>query len=171
MSRLSTLSPATMAADQRKVYEDIAANQRGGVRGPFNAWVRSPELATCLRNLIDFLSHRTSLPGNLREIAVLMAAYAWQADYAWKAHEALALKSGLSPEAIAAIGAGHRPSALSPAEATVYDLCADILGRKAPREGVYRAAEAHLGEKGMVELVALIGFYVTVSATVRVFDI
>jgi len=171
MSRLTPLSAETMPEEQRKVYEDIAANQRGGVRGPFNAWVRSPELAARLRGLIDFLSHRTSLPGSVRELAVLMVVREWKADYAWKAHEALALQSGLPAEAVAAVAAGRRPGALGPAEAAVYDLVEGLLARREAEEAAYRAAVFHLGEKGVAELTALIGFYVMVSAAVRVFDI
>jgi len=100
MSRLASMSLDQMPEDQRRRFLEITAGPVSTVRGPFGAWVRSPELADHMIATIRLLRDRLSLPARLVELAILIAVRHWDARYAWQAHEARGLKAGLGPESL-----------------------------------------------------------------------
>ena len=95
-----------MNAEQQKVFDAIAGGPRGGVRGPFLPLLNSPELADKVQKLGQFVRYECSIPWNLREIAILVTAYHWKAQYEWFAHESEARKAGVSVAVIDAIQDG-----------------------------------------------------------------
>ena len=101
-----------MSAAQRGVAEAILSGPRQRMSGPFNAWLRSPELADRLQRVGEYVRFNTSLDKRINEMAILMTAQAWGSQYEWYAHAPLALKAGLDPAVIAAIGAGRKPDGM-----------------------------------------------------------
>ncbi len=167
MSRLPPIPENEMTADQRRVRDAIAAGPRGGVRGPFPAMLRSPELAERAARLGEFLRFRTSLPPRLSEMAILMTARAWTAQYEWYAHAPLARKGGLSEEVIAAIAERRRPESMAEDEAVLYDFCAELHASHGVSDAVWARAVQTFGEAGTVELLAISGYYVMVAMTLN----
>src|SRR3954466_723863 len=110
--RFKKLAPEEMNPAQRKVYDEIAGGPRGGVRGPFNALLRSPELAERAQKMGEYVRFNTSLPPRLSELAILITARQWSSQYEWYAHYTLALKGGLAPEVAAELAKGKRPAAM-----------------------------------------------------------
>src|SRR6201996_5989187 len=97
--RFKELTPETMSADQKKVADAIQAGPRGaGVRGPFNALLRSPELCDLVQRVGAYVRYGTSLPGKLNELAICMAGRKWTAQYEFYAHRKLAIQAGLKQE-------------------------------------------------------------------------
>src|SRR5437588_6350981 len=111
--RFPTLTPEQMTPAQRKVAEAIQAGPRKGLGGPFNAWLRSPDLADKLQQVGEHLRFHSSVPPRLNEFAILLTARAWDADYEWSAHYPLALKAGLKPAVAADVAAGKRPAGMA----------------------------------------------------------
>ncbi len=171
MSRLAPLVPEAMPREQRDAYEELLAHQRGGVRGPFGVWVRSPGLVTALRGLMRFYLERSVLTEDVRELVILITTRHWGARYAYAAHEAQALASGLTPALVAAVMAQEAPASGTALELCVHAYCAELLRTKGVSDATYRQAFALLGEKGVVDLTALVGFYSTVSVTLNAFEI
>jgi 4-carboxymuconolactone decarboxylase len=171
MSRLGDLRVGEMPEAHKRICAEVAAWHGETVRGPFSAWVRSPELAGHMRDLLLFFRNRTSLPARLVELAILITVRFWDARYAWNAHERRALEAGLAPEVISAISAGRRPVFTHRDEWVAFDLCTQLQEGRAVGDAAYEAALEVLGERGVVELTALAGFYATVSMTVKAFDI
>ena len=101
---LDKMSPA-----QRSVADAIMSGPRKSVGGPFNAWLRSPELADRLQKVGEYVRFNSSLDKRINQMAILMTAQAWGSQYEWYAHAPLALKAGLDPAIITAIGAGRKP--------------------------------------------------------------
>ena len=168
MSRLPPLPESDLTDAQRRAADAIVSGPRGGLRGPFPAMLRSPELAERAGRLGEFLRFGTSLPPRLSEMAILMTARAWTAQYEWYAHAPLARKGGLSESVIEAVRAGRRPEAMQPDEAALYDFCAELHRSHGVSDPVYaRAAEA-FGETGVVEIIGLCGYYVLVAMTLNV---
>src|SRR3546814_12862579 len=114
MSRLPELSDGALSPEQRRIRDEIAAGPRGGARGPFPAMLRSPELAKRAAHLGEFLRFSTSLPPRLSELAILVTARAWTAQYEWYAHAKLALKGGLDATTVDATA--ERPDPPFPTE-------------------------------------------------------
>ncbi len=173
MSRLSELTTETMTEEQRGVYEKTRPGGRGAgpLRGPSSAWVRSPEMYERLGWMVLFMRNDSVIPARLVEFVFLHTVGAWEAKYPWGVHEGMAREAGLGDEVIKAIQAGERPAFTNPDEEAVYDFCTELRESRSVSDKTYRAALGHLGEQGLVELVALIGQYTTVSMTVNAFDI
>ncbi len=171
MPRLDPLVPDAMPPRQKAAYDELIAHQRGGVRGPFGVWVRSPGLVAALRGLMKFYLEESVLTEDVRELVVLITTRHWGATYAYSAHEAQALASGLTPALVAAVMGEEAPVEGTPLELCVYAYCTELLKTRRAPDALYREAFSLLGEKGVVELTALVGFYSTVSVTLNAFEI
>ena len=184
MSRLSAVRPEDATSAQRQVIDEIAGgdrgrgrslesmlDERGGLAGPFNAWVHRPDLGIVIQRLGERLRYRGSLPGAAREIAILAVGAKWMAEYEWWAHARIGRREGVSDQTIDAIHRGVRPTLSDPLESAVYDFTAALLecGRVEP--AAYDAARARIGDSGLVELVTLVGYYTLVSFTLNAFEV
>ncbi|MGH6922430.1 MAG: carboxymuconolactone decarboxylase family protein, partial [Propylenella sp.] len=94
---------------QRAVFDAIQAGPRGTVPSIFHLYLESPELAARVQELGAFCRYGSGLPQHLSELAILVVARHWDAEYEWRIHEGEARKAGLSEEAIAAIRRGEEP--------------------------------------------------------------
>src|SRR5258708_23664346 len=111
--RFTPLSQRDMTLDQQRVAHAVASGPRGGLRGPFHALLRSPELADRVRRLGDYVRFESALPAALRGLAILLVARFWSSHYEWSAHRKHAMTAGLDPGIAAAIEIGRRPAKLS----------------------------------------------------------
>jgi len=182
MSRLPLLTPEGLSETARRIYDDIAGGDRarsgtlplvdenGGLVGPFNAMLFSPDVGDALQRLGSAIRFRTSIPDGLLELAILLVAREWRSTFEWYAHERLARHAGLSDDTIGVLHAGGRPE-LDSEEAAVYDFCTALLSVRAVPDGTYHRAVAVLGEPGVVELVVLAGYYTTLAMILSVFEV
>jgi 4-carboxymuconolactone decarboxylase len=166
--RFPALAESEMSEAQRTVYRDIAAGPRGGVRGPFNALLRSPELADRAQKLGEWVRFNSSLPERLKEFAILVTARYWSAQYEWHSHHAHALKAGLDPRLAAELALGKRPSGMTEEEAAVHDFCKQLHENKAVDDATYARVVKCFGERGAVDLIGVIGYYTLVSMILNV---
>jgi pimeloyl-ACP methyl ester carboxylesterase/alkylhydroperoxidase family enzyme len=162
-TRFAPLSDHDMTPEQKRVADAVASGPRGGLRGPFHALLRSPELADRVRHLGDFVRFESAFPAPLRELAILLVARFWSAHYEWNAHRKHAVAAGLDPAIPAAIETGRRPASLSPDEALVYDFISELLVDKDISDTTYEAATSRFGERAIVELISTAGYYGFVS--------
>src|SRR5499427_10181671 len=123
--RYDELSPMQRAFADREI-----AGGRKPETGPFNIYLRSPEMAELSRPLSDYLRFKAPTPRKLKEIAIMLTARYWGGQYVWYSHRQQALDAGLSPAFIAAMAAGERPAKMSAEEATVYDFCSQLLSTR-----------------------------------------
>ena len=170
MPRLGEIDRARLSDEQRRIAEQIQSGPRGGLSGPFWPWLRSPELADRAQKLGEFVRFNTSLPPRLFELAVLVTAHQWKAQFEWYAHALLARKVGLGDDVIAAIHAGARPR-MEADEAAVYEFATELYAHRRVSDATYATALAHLGERGVVELVGILGYYALVSMTLNAFGV
>lgn len=166
--RFAALAPSDMSEAQRSAHDAIASGPRGGVRGPFNALLRSPELADRVQKLGEYLRFHSSLPPRLNEFAILITARHWTAQYEWHAHRILALKAGLDPSTAEDLAMGLRPARLLADESIVYDFCTELHRGKAVSDATYALALDAFGERGIVDLLGVSGYYTLVSMVLNV---
>lgn len=166
--RFADLDPATMTEAQKKVHDAIAGGPRGGVRGPFNPLLRSPELANRAQALGEYLRFNSSLPPRLNEFAILIVARYWTAQYEWHAHHVLAMKGGLDPKIAEQLSRGVRPEGMKADEAAVYDFCKELHEQKSVSDATYKAALDQFGERGVIDLIGVSGYYTLVSMVLNV---
>jgi 4-carboxymuconolactone decarboxylase len=169
--RFPQLQLDQMSPEQKKVAEAIMSGPRGGLRGPFNALLRSPELADRLQKVGEYIRFNTSLPHRLNEFAILITAREWTSQYEWHAHHPLALKAGLDPKIAEDLAAGRRPAGMKDDETVVYDFCVQLHRNKRVDDATFNAALAALGEKGVVDLIGVSGYYSVVSMTLNVAEV
>jgi 4-carboxymuconolactone decarboxylase len=156
---------------QRRVYQSIAAGPRGGVRGPFNALLRSPELADRVQRVGEYLRFGSSLPARLNELAILINARFWGSKYEWYAHRPLAEKGGLAPAIADDLARNKRPASMQADEAIVYEFCTALHTTHAVDDALFERAVATLGERGVMDLIGVSGYYTLVSMVLNVAEI
>ena len=169
--RFPTLTPDQMTPAQKTVAEAIQSGPRKSLGGPFNAWLRSPELADRMQKVGEHLRFNSSVPRRLNEFAILITARAWNAKYEWYAHYPLALQAGLAPTVAADLAQGKRPRGMSPDEAAVYDFCTELRRDKRVGDATYAAVQKLLGDQGVIDLIAVNGYYDMVSMTLNVAEV
>lgn len=171
MYRLPALNVETLTDEQRRVHDAIVGGPRGAIGGPFAPWLLSPELADRAQSLGAYCRFGTSLPPRLSELAILLTARHWTAQYEWYAHAPMALEGGLPEPVVEAIRQRRRPAGLQPDEQAVHDFCTEALAQGRVGDAAYGQAVASLGEKAVVELVGILGYYCLVSLTLNIFRI
>ena len=166
--RFEPLSYASMTAEQKKMADDILAGPRTSLDGPFNVLLRSPEMGDLAQKFGAFARFHSSLPPRLSEFAILITARFWTAQHEWQVHHKNALAAGLSPGIIEALAAGKRPASMQPDEEAVYNFCTEVLNTKHASDGVFHAAKEKFGERGVVDMLAVVGYYQFVSMLLNV---
>ena len=146
----------------------MTAGPRGAVIGPFIATLRSPELTRRLQRLGEYLRYEAALPEKLREMAILLTAREWTQGFEWETHAPLAEKAGLSAATIAAIGDARVPASMERGESLVYDVCTEVCRDRAVSDATYVAAVKEFGEQGVVDLIAIVGYYTTLAMILNV---
>lgn len=169
--RFPVLSDGQMSPEQKAVADAIRSGPRGSLGGPFNAWLRSPQLADRAQKVGEYIRFHSSIPARLNEFAILISARHWNAGYEWYAHYPLALKAGLKPQVAADLARGRRPAGMAADETAVYDFCTELRRDRRVSDRTFAAAKAALGEQGVVDLVAVSGYYDLVSMTLNVAEV
>jgi 4-carboxymuconolactone decarboxylase len=167
VTRFAPLKAEELTPPQKAWADEIAVPPRNAKFGnpPYRAYIRSPDLAPRLSALSDYLRWNTSLSPRLSELAILITAREWTAQYEWFAHYPLALKGGLDPKVADAIAAGKRPDAMKDDEAALYDLATALYRDRKVSAPVYKAALEKFGERGIMDIIGIIGYYDLVSMT------
>ncbi len=168
-TRFPELTQETMTDEQRRVAEAIQSGPRGsGLRGPFNALLRSPELADAVQKVGEVIRFRNSIPARLNELAIIITGRKWMAQDQFYAHRQLGLKAGMRPEIADAVADGRRPEGMEPDEADVYDFATELLTFGEVSDAIYGRALARFGERGVIDLVGACGYYSLVSLVLNV---
>ncbi|WP_225223999.1 carboxymuconolactone decarboxylase family protein [Limnohabitans radicicola] len=161
--RLAQLTYASLAPEVRPLADDILKVSSAALGGPYNALLRSPEMARRCFDFLDYLRFRTSVNKRLNEFAILIQARISNAQYEWWAHEIIARKAGLSDAVMDDLRACRRPTSMQADEALVYDYCVQLsLNHRVP-DALWQKAVDAMGEQAVVDLTVLSGTYVMVS--------
>jgi len=171
MSRAPEISRDAMTAEQQTIYDDIAGGPRGGVRGPFKVLLHSPKLADAVQRLGAYVRYDCAVPWKLREMAILITARHWTAQYEWFAHAKIAREAGLADAVIESIRNGRKPDFTDDAEETVWRFATELYTRRRVSDAAFAAAQALLGRQGVVDLVGLMGHYNVVAMTLNAFEV
>jgi 4-carboxymuconolactone decarboxylase len=167
--RFKPLTAEEMSPAQKQMVDSITAGPRGGgLRGPFKALLRSPELGDLVQRVGAYVRFKSSIPADLNELAILLAGRKWNAQYEFYAHRELGLKAGMRPEVADALAAGKRPDPITPDEAVVYDFCNELLQTTQVSDQNFKRVVDRFGEQGVLDLVGAVGYYSLVSMILNV---
>jgi 4-carboxymuconolactone decarboxylase len=171
MSRIAFPNLESLTATQRQVYDEVVAGRRKRAPKPFLAWLHSPEMAGRAQRLGEFVRYETTLAPRLSELAILVVAHWWSSEYEWAIHRAEAVKGGVPERVIAAIANDEPPDFDEPDAQAVFDFAMSLCRRRAVPDTIYQRTVAAIGERGVVELVGLLGYYTLISMTLNAFEI
>ena len=161
------LSDAIKSGPRAKL-KSSGASKPGPLGGPFNVWLRSPGIGDLVQKLGEEIRFRSSLAGKLNELAILITARHWTSQYEWVAHHKLALEGGLDPAIAEAISQGRPPQNMDADETVVYEFSSELQRTQAVSDATYNRALDRFGERGVVDLISVNGFYVLVSMCLNV---
>ncbi len=171
MSRLETLTPETMTAEQRAVHDDIVAGPRGKMTLPMNAWLRSPKFADGAQKLGAFVRWGTGLDPRHVEFAILITLRLWTAQPAWYSHVQHGLKAGLEQSIVDAVAERKRPEFSRKDDEALYDFCMELIYDHDVSDATYATAVEQFGEDGVMDIIGVSGYYMITSMTLKTFQV
>lgn len=166
--RFAPLTYREMTPPQKKMFEGLISGERRGAGGPFNVLLRSPEMGDLAQRFGASMRFHSSIPSKLNELAIIITAQHWRSNYEWYAHKRAALGAGLNPAIVDAIAAGTRPAAMQADEEAVYNFCTELLANRQISDRTFQIARDRFGERGVVDLIGVSGYYGLVSMLLNV---
>jgi len=166
--RFKPLTYSEMTPEQKKMFESLISGERRGAGGPFNVLLRSPEMGDLAQKFGASMRFHSTIPPRLNELAIIITARHWTSHFEWYAHRRAAQQNGVSPATIEAIAAGRRPTTMQPDEEVVYNFCTELLTNKQVSDQTFQATKEKFGERGVVDLIGVTGYYQIVSMLLNV---
>jgi 4-carboxymuconolactone decarboxylase len=157
-----------MTPEQKTMIDHLLAGERGSLGGPFNVLLRSPEMGDMAQQFGASMRFHAALPKPALETVIIVTARFWMAQFEWNAHKRAALQAGVSPAVVDAIANGRRPDTMTPDVETAYNFIVELLKTRQVSDATFLAAKTRFGEKGVVDIVGLSGWYSTVSMALNV---
>jgi 4-carboxymuconolactone decarboxylase len=166
--RFKPLKYDEMTSEQKTMIDHLLGGERGGANGPFNVLLRSPEVGDLGQQFGGAMRFRTGLPRDVSEVIIIMTGRFWTAQYEWNAHKNAALQNGVPPAIVDAIATGKRPTGMPPEMEVAYNLIDELLTTHQVTDATFKAAKDKYGERGVVDMVGLSGWYGLVSMLLNV---
>ena len=182
LPRLENLSRADLDEDIKGVYDSIVNSERGvgtlsdgSLPGPFNAWMYSDSvMAKSLDSIgIAIRKNTSNAPSQMKELAICTIACHFKCNVEFWAHSKSAKNAGVPSEIIESVHKGGTPQFEDSTEgleqSVSYKLTKEYLSDYRVSDSTYAEALELVGsEKGMVELVLVIGHYVGLAAQLNI---
>jgi 4-carboxymuconolactone decarboxylase len=168
VTRFPEIAEGERSAAQQRVVEAILAGPRGAIVGPFLPLVHSPELCQHVQRLGAYIRFECPIPEDLKELAILITARHWSAQFEWYAHRRLALEAGVDPRIIDAIAARRRPGGMSEVQAAVYDFASELQRERQVSDATFARAAEHLDRRSLIDLLGLCGYYALIAMVLNV---
>lgn len=181
--RLPLIAPADLTDEQRPLYDAMrkgiatsfndfqTERADGALMGPWNPWLHEPGIGKAIWDLTLAMTAHAVLPDNVRQVVILVVGARFDAAYEIYAHVAVAEREKMSPERLATLVADLKPRDLDAQESIAFDLAYCLVRGGTLPEPVYRLALATFGQKGLNELIYLVGLYAMVSTTLNGFNV
>jgi 4-carboxymuconolactone decarboxylase len=159
--RFQPLTYEQMTPGQRKMTDQAVAQR--GTGGSFNISVRDPDGGQLFFDMGDRVRFHMSVPDKLKELAIILTARYWGAQFEWLAHRRAAVQAGLSEDKVKAIAEGRRPAGMSADEEAVYNFITELFRTRQSADATFAAVKNVAGERGVVDLIVSAGYYQAVS--------
>jgi 4-carboxymuconolactone decarboxylase len=167
--RLAKLSYDQLSPEQKAAWDEVVAGPRKKMHGPFFIWLHSPELLTRGQKLGLYARFQSSLPQRLSELCILIIAAHWKAEGEWVDHAPIARDLGVDTDALEALRQGLSAKFTNADEAATYELALELLNTRNVSDDTYARVKAVLGERGILDVVAVLGYYSLIAMSMKVF--
>jgi 4-carboxymuconolactone decarboxylase len=167
--RLEKLTYEQLSAEQKAAWDEVVAGPRKKMHGPFYIWLHSPELLSRGEKLGLYARFQSSLPPRLSELCILIVAAHWRCAGEWVDHEPIARSLGVDAVALDALRQGQAASFAQADERAVYELARALHTSRAVSDATYARAKVALGERGVLDVVAVLGYYTLIAMSMKTF--
>lgn len=165
--RFPLLPYDVLNSGQRTIHDRLSSGPRGGVSGPFRAWLYSPRLANGLVEVGNYLRFDSRLTKRMIEHTILLVASEWNASFVFAHHAPLAIADGLSEEVVESIRMGQRPPYVQEEDFVVDEFVRCLLKGGEIDGATWERCAAVLSVETMVDLIGLTGYYIMVAMTTK----
>jgi 4-carboxymuconolactone decarboxylase len=155
----------TLSAEQKAYVASILSGPRSDISGPLGVMMVAPALGDLSQKAIAYSRFAgrdgfSTVPPKLNELAILVVAKHWSAEYVWNAHHTAGVRNGLPAEVVEAIRVGKPPTGMEKDVAAVYNFATEFMTARSVSTATLAAAKAVLGgDRGVVDLVGTMGLY------------
>jgi len=171
MARVKIPVREELGSDEQEAFDHIMASRRH-MGGPFTVLVHSPELGKRVCDVGAYVRFESGLPADLRTIAVMKVARAFDCRFEWAGWTRQGREAGVKESVIEAIREGRDPEGLSEDERLVVDFGDQILGPKhRVSQATYDAAVERFGLKGAIDLAMTFGYFAMLTFTLNTFEV
>jgi 4-carboxymuconolactone decarboxylase len=167
--RLTKLAYDQLSSEQKAAWDEVVAGPRKKMHGPFFIWLHSPELLSRGQKLGLYARFQSSLPQKLSELCILIMAAHWKAAGEWIDHAPIATELGIDRDALEALRKGQPARFKGADEIAVYELAQELLGTREVSDATYARAKSALGERGILDVVAVLGYYGLIAMSMKTF--
>ena len=181
--RLPLLLPADLTVEQHALYDDMRRGIAGGfsafkvvredgaLMGPWNPYLHEPKIGKATWDLTEAINQMATLPRAVREIAILVVGARYKASFAIYAHVAVGQSLGISLEHLATISSALKPTGFANDESVAYDIAHSLCAGSALPEPLYRLGVTTFGQRGMNEMIYIVGLYSMIAITLNAFNV
>lgn len=167
--RLQQLAYEQASPEQKAIWDEIAAGPRGKLHGPFFIWLHSPELLSRGEKLGLYARYQSSLPPRISELCILIMASHWKCAGEWIDHEQIAISQGVDAKALDALRRAKPAFFGRDDEIATYELAQELLSTREVSDDTYAKAQTALGERGVLDVVAVLGYYSLIAMSMKTF--
>ena len=167
--RLPKLTYDELTPAQKSAWDEVVAGPRKKMHGPFFAWLHSHELLSRGQALGLYARFQSGLPQRLSELCILITSAHWKAAGEWVDHAPIARELGVDADALEALRTGKPAKFKKDDEAAVYALAQELLKTHEVSDTTYKRANDVLGQKGVLDIVAVLGYYGLIAMTLKAF--
>jgi 4-carboxymuconolactone decarboxylase len=162
--RFIPLRSVDMTPRQKALADMIQSGKiEGGLDGPVNVLLRSPELGEAILRYGAYARFHTPLALKLTELAAMLTIRNWTSQYLWYVHRRAAVQAGWNEQVIKSIAEGKRPQGLKAEEEAIYNFCDELLRTTQMTDATFNGVREQVGERGVVEIMGIIGYYQTAA--------
>lgn len=169
--RIPYLTDRESIPESGREHYDSIAESRGRIVAPFAVLLNSPELAGRVAHVGAYVRFEGELSDRDRELAILTTARENECSFEWAAHVPIAEEAGVEQDEIAAIEARSDGEALDTATRELIAFSRELLSTKRVSQATYEPVHDRLGDRGVVELVATIGYYSLIACVLNTFEV
>jgi 4-carboxymuconolactone decarboxylase len=169
-SRLPMIQRSTLDANGQRIYDFVNGGNTPAPRlGPINSTLYSPIVGEPFEAINQAL--RKSVIGTHNfEICTLLAAWEYEQQYEWTAHEVAAQKAGVDQKTIDAIKFNRGLEGLPDKDATLVRFGRDLLRKHKVDSALYAKVVDQFGQQGMIDITVAIGDYVMTALVLNAVD-
>ncbi|MEQ1884847.1 MAG: carboxymuconolactone decarboxylase family protein [Bryobacteraceae bacterium] len=157
----------------KRVYDDTVkpgTRSVAGLRGPTGIRLYSPKVAELTNAMGYGIRFESSIPDDLRELVILSTARELNNQFEWAAHESIALKLGVPQKTVDIIKFRYSTIALPEKQDLVIRLTREVFRTRKVQPATFAQARKVFGEKELVNITALAGYYSATAVLLDVFD-